>query len=236
MIRIIGREIVRERSFAFPVDSPLPRVAAALPPRLRRELPEIENGPRELVFLRFFLQRRVASVFTWNDALAWDATADCRLLIRHSPTGSLHHRLNLQPTGQTSLAATPVGADDWQSGRVANGQNGQQAEKRLEHASIALPALQSGRADERIGNGESHRLPGSNLAFNPTVDESSSNGVNGELAHGYVLLAILERGSAEPHVILSADSYSLALVGRFRLLAETIAAWMGTDSEIVSAS
>ncbi len=236
MIRIVGREIVRERSFAFPADSYLLHVAANLPPRLHRELPPVEDGPEDLVFLRFFLQSRVASIHTWSGALAWDATADCRLQLRHSPTGSLHPRLNLQPAGQSALAATLVSADDWQSGRGPNGPNGQQAERRLDHAAIALPAVRGGGVNEHKDNGENHHRPESKIAYQPTVDESSRNREGGHSGHGYVLLAILEPGSAEPHTVLSADPYTLALVGRFRLLAEAIAGWMGTKIEIVTAS
>ncbi len=239
MIRIIDREIVRERSYAFPADSRLPQVASSLPPRLRREVPAIEDEPSDLVFLRFFLQSRVASIHTRSGAIAWDATADCCLQLRHSPTGFLHPRLNLQPTGQTALDATLAASDDWQSGR---GTNGQQAERRLEHAAIAHPALRGGGANELNDNGDFHGPPESKIAFQPPLDESVRNGENGEngqngqSGHGYVLLAILEPGSSEPHTILSADTYSLALVGRFRLLAEAIAGWMGTKIEIVSAS
>ena len=233
MIRIIGKEIVRERSYAFPADSRLPQVASTLPPRLRREVPAIEDEPSDLVFLRFFLQSRVASIHTRSGALAWDATADCCLQLRHSPTGSLHPRLNLQPTGQTALAATLAASDDWQSGR---GTNGQQAERRLEHAAIAQPALRGDGANERRDNGDFHGWPESRIPYQPLVDELGRNGENGQSGHGYVLLAILEPGPSEPHTVLSVDTYSLALVGRFRLLAEAIAGWMGTKIEIVSAS
>lgn len=236
MIRIIDREIVRERSYAFPADSSMPQVASTLPPRLRRDLPPIEDGPEDLLFLRFFLQSRVASIHTRSGAIAWDANADCRLQLRHAPTGSLYPRLNLQPTSQTTLAATLIAADGWQSGGGRNGPNGQQAERLIEHGTVALPGLQGGGANERSDNGEYHSRAESKLAYSTTVDESSRNGESGQLGHGYVLLGILEPGSASPHAILTVDTYSVALVGRFRLLAETIAVWMGIDTEIVSAS
>ena len=236
MIRIIDREIVRERSYAFPVGSSMPQVASTLPPRLRRDLPPIENGPEDLLFLRFFLQSRVASIHTSSGAIAWDANADGRLQLRHAPTGSLYPRLNLQPTGQTAPAVTLIAADGWQSGRGQNGPNGQQAERLIEREAVALSGLQGGSANEHNDNGEIHRLAESKLAYPTTADESSRNGESGQQGHGYVLLGILEPGAATPHAILTVNTYSVALVGRFRLLAEAIAVWMGTDTEIVSAS
>jgi len=144
--------------------------------------------------------------------------------------------LNLQPTSQTTLAATLIAADGWQSGRGRNGPHGQQAERLIEHGTVAPPGLQGGSAHERSDNGEFHSRAESKLAYSTTVDESTRNGESGQLGHGYVLLGILEAGSASLHAILTVDTYSVALVGRFRLLAETIAVWMGIDTEIVSAS
>ena len=236
MIRIIGKEIVRERSYAFSADIPLPRVAATLPPRLRRELPTIEDGQEELLFLRFFLQRQVASIHTCGGALAWDATAECRLQIQHSATGLLRPLMHYQPAGQPAMAAALGAADGWHSGRGSNGSIGQPSARQLEHTSVALPALQGGSANEHSENGDNHSPASSKLAYPPTIDGSGTNGDSGQAGHGYVFLALLEPGSVRPQVVLSADTYSLALLGRFRLLAETIAGWMGTEIEVAGSA
>lgn len=236
MIRIIGKEIVRERSYAFPADTPLPRVAATLPPRLRRELPTIEDGQEELLFLRFVLKSRVASIHACGRALAWDATAECRLQIQHSATGLLRPRMNYQPAGQPAMAAALGAANGWHSGRGQNGSIGQPSERQLEHTSIALPALQGGSANEHSENGDNHSPASSKLAYPPTIDGPGTNGDSGQAGNGYVFLALLEPGSVSPQIVLSADTYSLALLGRFRLLAEAIAGWMDTEIEVASSA
>ncbi len=236
MIRIIGKEIVRERSYAFSADIPLPRVAATLPPRLRRELPTIEDGQEELLFLRFFLQRRVASIHTCGGALAWDATAECRLQIQHSATGLLRPLMHYQPAVQPAMAAALGAADGWRSGRGPNGSISQPSARQLEHTAVALPALQGGSANEFIENGDNHSPASSKLAYPPTIGGPGTNGDSGRAGHGYVFLALLESGSVSPQIVLSADTYSLALLGRFRLLAETIAGWMGTEIEVAGSA
>ena len=58
MIRLIHREFVRVRSYAFPSDSPLPQLSKSLPRRLRRKKPSLEVDADDLVTLHFYLRSR----------------------------------------------------------------------------------------------------------------------------------------------------------------------------------
>ncbi len=53
--------------------------------------------------------------------------------------------------------------------------------------------------------------------------------------NSYICLGLLESEAAQPHFILCTDTYTLSLLGRYRLLAETLARWMGTYVELVEA-
>lgn len=48
-----------------------------------------------------------------------------------------------------------------------------------------------------------------------------------------VSLAIAQQDGSDPQAILRTDQYSLALLGRYRLLADTIATWTGRYAEVV---
>ena len=275
MIRIVGREIVRERSYAFPTDSPMPRVGRALPQRLRREPAGFVEGAEDLIVLRYNLQSRVASIHTCNSEVAWTAEAPCRLQIDYRPDSSLSPGLNVQPAGQAALAATrpfPAGAhpnslaasDGWSSGDGANGPNGKQAGRQPAEEAAVLPARQEGRADAFLDNGDPrapfgparadatfsalgeggslgriqhpHRPPSSRGAYPPTVEDVGKNGDGRQAGYGYVALGLLEPGCAQPHIVLRSDTCSLALLGRYRLWAETLAKWTERTTAVVQSS
>ena len=64
--------------------------------------------------------------------------------------------------------------------------------------------------------------------------ETDGNGAGERVWRGYVRLELLEGESRTSHIILSTDSYSLATLGRFCLLAETLARWMKATTGVVS--
>jgi hypothetical protein len=101
-------------------------------------------------------------------------------------------------------------------------------------------------------NGESDHQPSIEYAQTATLDQLGSaeelsrlptsaepgsmeeNGHNGsQTGRGYVSLGLLEAGTAQPHIVLSTDACSLALLGRYRLMAEMLAKWMGTTITVV---
>ena len=256
MIRIVGREIVRECSFAFPLDAPLPRVSRSLPRRLLRKLPSFADEAEGLVTLRYNLQSRVARVHTCEGGMAWNTAAKWRLQIHHCADGSLRPHLNVQPAGRAATVANLVAdgssqgeqdSPDYADEREGGARPGMARILSYSSESPAHPAPDSVmRTDdlsrhptsefahppalERYGNLEE-------FSHFPTPEEPELGQQNGHSAGnagiGYVFLGLLEPGSAQPHIILSAESYSLALLGRFRLLAETLAKWTETAAAVV---
>ena len=257
MIRIVSREIVRERSYVFPLDAPLPRVSRSLPRRLLRKLPRFEDEAEELVTLRYNLQSRVASVNTCYGGVAWNAAAQCRLQIHYCPDGSLRPHLNVQPAGQAAFAANLAAAGPPPSGQdlpdYANEQDNGAGPGRARILSYSSDSPANPASDSVMRNGDSSRQPTSEFAHAPTMERSGrteefgrfptpeepkSAGENGhtvgQTGIGYVFLGLLEPGSAQPHIVLSTDAYSLSLLGRYRLLANTLARWTGTTTAVVN--
>ncbi len=248
MIRIVSREIVRERSYTFPLDVPMPHVSRSLPRRLLRELPPFEEEAEELVTLRYNLQSRVASVQTCFGGVAWNAAAQCRLQIQYCPVGSLRPHLKLQPAGQAAFTSS-LAAD----GPPPNGQDNGAGPGMARILSYSSDSPANPASDSVMRNGDSSRQPISEFAHPPTMERSGraeefsrfstpeepkSAGENGhtvgQAGIGYVFLGLLEPGSAQPHIVLSTDTYSLSLLGRYRLLANTLARWTGTTTAVVN--
>ena len=257
MIRIVGREIVRERSYALPSDAPLLRVSRSLPRRLRRKLPRIEEGAEELVTLRYNLQSRVASIHIRNDGVAWNAAAQCLLQIHYCPDGSLRPHLNVQSAGQAAFASNLAADGPPRSGQdlpdYANEQDNGAGPGMARILSYSSNSPANPAPDSVMRNGDSSRQPTSEFAHPPTMERSGrteefsrfptpeepkSAGENGhtvgQTGIGYVFLGLLEPGSAQPHIVLSTDTYSLSVLGCYRLLANTLARWTGTTTAVVN--
>ncbi len=257
MIRIVGREIVRERSFAFPTDSPSPQVARSLTTWLRRKPPPFEDEAEDQVILRFNLQSRVASIHIRNREVAWNTAAPCQLQLHYCPDGSLHPRLNGQLAGQAAFVSALAAARSSSSEQDAQEFADEHESGAYAGKARGLPLSSLSPADpgpnSAMRNGDSGHQPAAEYAHSPALDqlgeaeefsrfptsaEPGSMDVNGQngghTGSGYVFLGLLEPGTAQPHVVLSTDAYSLALLGRYRLLADTLASWMGTTITVVS--
>ena len=107
----------------------------------------------------------------------------------------------------------------------------EQEEQGLSQGIMASPVLE-GELDSSpaVHNGDHAHLHFQN-GGNGTIagidpQETDGNGAGVHARRGYVRLELLEGESEKPHTILSSDTYSLAVLGRFRLLTETLAGWM----------
>lgn len=241
MIRMIDREFVRECSFAFPPDSPLPQLSSALPRQLRRKMPSFEVDADDLVTLRFYLRRRVACIQTSKGIVAWKIAAASQLQVNYRQA-SPQPRLDVRPADQAARLTTWDAASP-ASARIVEAQgshvNGDREENGLGQG-ISAPTVLEGEANSipvaRNGNHVHQPVPNGESATNGEFGHSTTdgNGSGEQTGRGSVRLELLETGSEEPHIILSSDTYSLALLGRYRLLAETLAGWAGTTMELVS--
>ena len=241
MMRLIDREFVRICSYAFPADSPLPQLSKSLPRKLWREMTSLEVDADDLVTLRFHLRSRIACIQTRDGVIAWQAAEPCKLQVSY--------RLELlQPQRDVKPADQAARISNWDAVSTESVSpmdtkgfliGGEQEEHRLRQDILAPPVL-DGEFDSSLGvqNGDPAHLhflngtKGDIAAIGP--QETDANGAGGQAGRGYVRLELLEGESERPHTILSSDAYSLAILGRFRLLTETLAGWMRVTTDVVS--
>ncbi len=241
MIRLIDREFVRICSFAFPTDSPLPQLSKSLPQTLQRKMPSLEVDADDLVTLRFHLRSRVACIQTRDGVVAWQVGERCKLQISYRQGSQQPHR-------EPSPSERAVGISNWDA--VSPSSDGQmetegsrygeeQGEHSLGRSIMASPVLE-GEFDsypvvQNGGPAHLHSQNGSNGAIVDFVPQKTEgNGSGDQARRGYVRLELLDGESEEPHTILSADTYSLAVLGRFRLLTESLAGWMRAEAVVIN--
>ncbi|MDE0199711.1 MAG: hypothetical protein OXK78_16015 [Caldilineaceae bacterium] len=239
MIRLIDREFVRIRSYAFPSTS-LPRLSKSLPPNLRREMTSLEVDGDDLVTLRYHLRSRVACIQTRDGVVSWQVSEPCKLQISYRKSIAQSHR-DTEPAEQVARISTwdslsPARTDPRESTGSLIGE--EQEEHSLGHSIIAQPVLdEEHESSLGVHNGELAHLHfengrnGSIAGIHPR--ENEGNGAGDQVRRGYVRLELLEGESKTTHTILSCDSYTLASLGRFCLLAETLARWMKATTGVV---
>ena len=241
MMRLIDSEFVRICSYAFPSDSPLPQLSESLPRKLRREMASLAVDADDLVTLRFHLRSRIACIQTRDGVIAWQAADPCKLQIsyRHEVLQSLR---DVEPAEQAArisnwdaVSSERVGPMDTE-GSLSGGEQ----EAHSPSQNILAPSALDGEFDSSPGvqNGDLAHLHFQSGTNGDIVDtgpqETGANGAVGQARRGYVRLELLEGESEKLHTILSADAYSLAILGRFRLLTETLAGWMRVTTDVVS--
>lgn len=241
MMRLIDREFVRICSYAFPSDSPLPQLSESLPRNLRRETTSLEMEADDLVTLRFHLRSRIACIQTRDGVIAWQAAEPCKLQVNY------RHEI-LQPLRDVEPAEQAARISNWDavsSERVGPMDTkgsliGGEQEERRPSQNILAPSALDGEFDSFPGvqNGalaHLHFQSGTNGDIADTgPQETGANGAVGQARRGYVRLELLEGESQKSHTILRSDAYSLAILGRFRLLTETLARWMRVTTDVVS--
>ncbi len=241
MIRLIDREFVRIRSFAFPADSPLPQLSKTLPQTLRREMPSFDVDGEDLVTVRFHLRSRVACVQTRDGVVGWQVNDPCQLQISYRQSAQQPHR-ELTPSEQAvSLAAwdsvSPAKSRQMETSESGLGEG--QEEHSLSQSTMASPVLE-GELDSYpvVHNGgpaHLHTQNGSNGAVADIVpEETEGNGAGDHTRRGYVRLELLDGKSEKPHTILSTETYSLDVLGRYRMLTDTLAGWMRATAVVIS--
>jgi len=240
MIRLIDKEFVRIRSYAFPSTS-LPQLSKSLPQHLRREMTSFEVDGDDLVTLRYHLRSRVACIQTRDGVVSWQVGEPCELQVSYRK-GSLQSHLDAETTGQgaripnwDSLSLEIGGPMESTDPLIGEDQE----EHSLSQGIIAPPVLdEEHNSYHGVHNGELAHLHLRN-GRNGSIDafhhhETDGNGAGDQVRRGYVRLELLEGESKTAHTILSSDSYSLASLGRFCLLAETLAKWMKATTGVVS--
>ena len=238
MIRLIDREFVRECSYAFPPDSPLPQISSALPQRLLGNKPRFDVDAEDLVTLRLFLRSRVACIQTRDEIVSWIIEPASSLQLNfHQSIQQPHTAIQAAEKAALSIpwdAATPDQA------RALGLQQLNLAGERQEHdpgQGAIPPAVLEGESVHVAGNGDNGSQAPRNGAHSAITElgllKAEGNGAGHTAVHGYVRLELIEAESQEPHTILSSDSYSLALLGRYRLLADTLAGWAGAKLTVV---
>ena len=240
MMRLIDREFVRIRSYAFPADSPLPQLSESLPRNLRREMTNLEVEADDLVTIRFHLRSRIACIQTRDGVIAWQAAEPCKLQVNY------RHEI-LQPLRDIKPAEQAARLSNWDAVSAERGSpmdtkgsliGGEQEEHRPGQNILTPPAL-GGEFDSSPGvqNGDPAHLHFQSGANGDIVDigpqATDANGAAGQAGRGYVRLELLEFESGKSHTVLRSDVYSLAILGRFRLLTETLARWMRVKADMV---
>ena len=238
MIKLIDREFVRECSYAFPPDSLLPQISGSLPQRLLGNKPGFDVEAEDLVTLRFFLRSRVACIQTREGSVSW----------KFDPAGKLQlnfHQSAHQPPPIVQAAEKAARSISWDAATPARARAlgvqgfdlaGERQEQDPAQGAISPPVLE-GESAHVAGNGDNGHLVPRNGAHSAIAElglvKADGNGAGHQMDLGYVRLELLETESQEPHTILSSDVYSLALLGRYRLLADTLAGWAGTKLTVV---
>lgn len=240
MMRLIDGEFVRICSYAFPSDSPLPQLSKSLPQDLRREMASLEVDADDLVTLRFHLRSRIACIQTRDGAIAWQASGPCKLHVSYrnevlQPLRDGKPAEKAAPTPEwEAVSPERTGAMDTKGSLVG----GEQEEHGLSQDILAQPVL-DGEFSSSLGvqNSDPAHLHFQNGANGDVAgigpQETDANSAGGMAQRGYVRLELLDVGSGKLYTILSTDVYSLAILGRFRLLTETLAGWMRVKTDIV---
>ncbi len=240
MIRLIDREFVRIRSYAFPSTS-LPQLSKSLPQHLRREMASLEVEGDDLVTLRYHLRSRVACIQTRDGVASWQVSEPCELQINYRK-GFPQSQLGTEPTEQAARipnwdSLSPETGDPAESTGSLIGED--QEEHGLSQSIFAPPVLEEEHSSSHgVHNGDLahlHSHNGSNgsiAAFHN--HETVGNGAGDHTGRGYVRLELLEGEFKTPHTIMLSEPYSLASLGRFCLLAETLARWMRATTGVVS--
>ena len=240
MIRLIDGEFVRIRSYAFPSTS-LPQLSKSLPQNLRREMTSLEVDGDDLVTLRYHLRSRVASIQTRDGVVSWQVSEPCKLQISYRK-GTPQSHLDTEPAEQAARISTwdslsLAKIDPIESAGSLTGE--EQEEHSLSQSIVAQPVLEEEHDSSlSVPNGELAHLHfengrnGSIAGLHP--HENDGNGAGDLVWRGYVRLELLEGESKTAHTIMSCDSYSLASLGRFCLLSETLARWMKATTGVVS--
>lgn len=240
MIRLIDREFVRIRSYAFPSNS-LPQLSKSLPQNLRREMTSLEVDGDDLVTLRYHLQSRVACIQTRDGVVSWQVSEPCELRVSYCK-GSPQSQLDTEPTEQAARipnwdSLSPERGGPMESTGSLIGED--QEEHGLSQSIIASTVLEEEHnSSHGVHNGDLAHLHsrngrnGSIASFHP--HETDGNGASDQAGRGYVRLELMAGESKTAHTILSSDTYSLASLGRFCLLAETLARWMRATTGVVS--
>ncbi len=241
MIRLIDREFVRVRSYAFPSDSPLPQLSKSLPRRLRRKKPSFEVDADDLVTLHFYLRSRVACVQTCDGVVAWNVADSAQLRI-HFRQGAQQTDSDAQPAEQAARVISWEVASPSESGFLDTQDSPSRAaqeEHSLSQGIKAPPVLEGGAdAASVASNGDIAHLHFQN-GGNGAISElgplaAEGNGAGEQTGLSYIRFELLEPDSDRPHVILSSNTYSLALLARYRLLAETLVGWAGATTSVES--
>ena len=115
----------------------------------------------------------------------------------------------------------------------------EQGEHSLGQSIMASPVLEGGFDSYPVvqngGPAHLHSQNGSNGANADFVPQKTEgNGSGDQARRGYVRLELLDGESEKPHTILSSDVYSLAVLGRFRLLTESLAGWMRAEAVVIN--
>ena len=240
MIRLIDREFVRVRSFAFPADSPLPQLSKTLPQTLRRDMPSLDVDGEDLVTVRFHLRSRVACVQTRDGVEAWQVGDHCQLQLSYRQSALQPHR-ELSPSEQAVRLAAWDAASPAKSRQMETSESGfreGQEEHSLSKDAMASPVF-DGELDSYpvVHNGGLAHLHTQNGGNGAVADippqESDGNGAGSQDRSGYVRLELLDGESERPHTILSSDTYSLAILGRYRLLTDTLAGWIRAPAVVI---
>ncbi len=238
MIRLIEKEFVRECSYAFPPDSPLPQISSSLPQRLLGNKPGFDVDAEDLVTLRFFLRSRVACIQTREGSVSWNFDPASMLQLNfHQSAHQPHTIVQAAEKAARSIswdAATPARA------RALGVQGfhlaGEPQEHDLAQGAISSAVLE-GESVHVASNGDNGQLLPRNGEHSAIAElgppQTDGNGAGHQMDLGYVRLELLETESQKPHTILSSDAYSLALLGRYRLLADTLAGWAGAKITVV---
>ncbi|MCY4081097.1 MAG: hypothetical protein OXF54_12705 [Caldilineaceae bacterium] len=240
MLRLIDREFVRIRSYAFPSNS-LPQLSQSLPQNLRREMTSLEVEGDDLVTIRYHLRSRVACIQTRDGVVSWQVGEPCKLQISYRKGSRQSHR-ETEPAEQAARIPTWDSLSPEKGGPAESTGSliGEDHEELSLGQSIIAPPVLEEEHDSSPGvhNGDLAHLHirngrnGSFAAFNR--HETDGNGAGDQIRRGYVRLELLEGESQTAHTILSSDTYSLASLGRFCLLAETLAGWMKATTGVVS--
>lgn len=240
MIRLIDREFVRIQSFAFPSTS-LPQLSKSLPQNLRREMASLEVDGDDLVTLRYHLRSRVACIQTRDGVVSWQVSEPCELQISYRK-GSQQSQRESETAEQAARipnwdSLSPERGGPLESTGSLFGED--QEEHGLSQSIIAPPVLEEEHSSSHgVHNGDLahlHSPNGRNGSIAPFHDHGTvGNGAGDQAGCGYVRLELLEGESKTPHTILISEPYSLASLGRFCLLAETLARWMRAKTGVVS--
>ena len=241
MIRLIDREFVRIRSYAFPSTS-LPRLSKSLPQNLRRETTSLEVEGDDLVTIRYHLRSRVACIQTRDGVVSWQVGEPCKLQVSYRKGSPQSHR-ETEPAEQAARIPTWDSLSPEKGGPAESTGSliGEDHEELSLGQSIIAPPVLEEEHDSSPGvhNGDLAHLHsrngrnGSFAAFHPAMRLTETAQVT-RYGADMCVSNCLKESPRRRTLYLSSDTYSLASLGRFCLLAETLAGWMKATTGVVS--